>query len=131
MKLIDKVGLAVNVCVGGVIALMVYKKAGFLASILGFLLGFFISYLCLVIIASVGGAIWRMWWNPLPMCKQGKCKGKDYKVWGNTTTSTYWVCKCGDKYCQRGRTFMFVNENGDLEPYMAYDGFFGRWHQDK
>ena len=130
MTLATKIGLAINVCVGGVIASIIYRVAGCLVGILGFFLGFFISHLCLLIIVSIAGVIWRIW-NPLPVCKNGKCKGRDYQLWGNTTTSAYWRCKCGDQYCQRRRAFMYVNDKGEVEPYMVYESVFGHWHLEK
>ena len=51
MTFIDKAGLVLSVCVGGMAASMAYKIAGWLSGVLGFMLGFFASYLVCIIIA--------------------------------------------------------------------------------
>ena len=128
MTFIDKAGLVLNVCVGGIIASISYKIAGWLSGVLGFMLGFFASYLVCIIIACLAGAIWRMW-HPLPSCK--KCNSRNYKVHANTETCAYLICRCGEKYMRKGRVFMCVNEAGEAEPYMRYDSLFRNWHADK
>ena len=138
MTLFELLVFIVNVWVGVSIAFPVAAKAmqhwgrvpGIACGVLAFLLGFGIA-ICFWLALGKLLSLWHIWRPLRPVCKNGKCKAEDYKIINVSAGSTVWICKCGDEYIRKGRTFMYINENGVFEPYMIYNGPFGRWYLDK
>jgi len=123
MTFIELAFFVVNICVGVLFAKVGAAKFGVAGGIGGFFLGFGIA-LCFWLAL---GKLLSLWHPLRPVCKNGKCRAKDYEIVEISAEGTIWVCKCGDKYIRKGRTFMRLTEDGDTEPYMAYNGLFGRW----
>jgi len=120
------VWLRINTILGAFVAFIVGREC-VLCALGGFLLGYLFFNFIEVFVFMVLGAVMGIL-RAKPMCKNGKCKSKDYQLWGSSASCSYWICKCGDIYAGKNRFFMFQNENGVLEPYMEYDTVFGKWH---
>lgn len=74
-------------------------------------------------------AAWR-WQPPLPRCRAGKCRPRDFKFAGRTEAGEEYRCSCGGRYLldrERGR-LQEIAEGGP-KPFMRHSRL-GRWRPD-
>jgi hypothetical protein len=67
--------------------------------------------------------------NPRPMCRQGKCRPRDYVLLTSMSEKAVFRCRCGDRYLSKGGHFSQILPDGSLLPYMAQDSS-RRWKTD-
>jgi len=63
-------------------------------------------------------------WHSLslrPMCRQGKCKPRDYVLVDSTPEKAVFRCRCGDLYLSKGGHFSQILPDRSLLPYMVRD----------
>ena len=56
-----------------------------------------------------------------PMCRQGKCKPRDYVLVDSTPEKAVFRCRCGDLYLSEGGHFSQILPDRSLLPYMVRD----------
>ena len=59
--------------------------------------------------------------SPRPICRQGKCKPRDYVLIDSTPEKAVFRCRCGDLYVSKGSRFLQVLPDNSLFPYMVRD----------
>ena len=111
---------------GGFLGLALRSSWGWTGFVVGFLLGTSAG-ICVLWGVLLGRLLVFF---PLPICRQGKCRGlgKDF-VWETGTIYGYqgkgvyrYKCGCGDQYVRRGNRFMEFLSDGTTRPYKKLVG---------
>jgi hypothetical protein len=61
-----------------------------------------------------------------PVCRQGKCRSRDYVLVSSSTEEAFFRCRCGDLYLSKANLFVRVLPDNSKAPYMARDSS-GKW----
>ena len=81
-----------------------------------------------VLLGAVRGLITDFKYSVMsrPVCRQGKCRSRDYVLVSSTAEEALFRCRCGDLYLSKANLFVRVLPNNSKEPYMARDSS-GKW----
>lgn len=129
MSTIEVIFFIFNVACGLLVAARFGETYGRSGSFVGFAIGFGVGVIFWKVVARVC-SLWHLWRPLRPPCKSGACGPDDYTPIEVTPSGTIFQCTCGRKYLRTGRFFMAIRQDGKPEPYMMYDGLFGRWRRE-
>ena len=76
-----------------------------------------------VLLGAVRGMLteFRHRLSPRPICRQGKCKPRDYVLIDSTSEKAVFRCRCGDLYLSKANHFSQILPDNSLLPYMVRD----------
>jgi hypothetical protein len=67
--------------------------------------------------------------GPRPVCRQSKCRSRDYVLVDSTPLKAVFRCRCGDLYLSEGKRFSQILPDNSLLTYMVLDSS-GNWKND-
>ena len=124
MTLIEVPFVVALFIIGSFMAFWASGKIGWLGYPLGFFGGIAVTLGALIGVSKI--CLWI--WPERPVCRNGKCKAKDYEL-HRVGDKFYWFCRCKDRYYYDRLRFYQVRKDGSLVPYMIHRAFRG-WISD-
>ena len=106
----------------------IWGTAGWLVGVLP--VGIFWMFVCYGIVRSTFLMV-RYSFSARPICRQGKCKTKDYVLVSASPEEALFRCRCGDRYLSKANRFSQILQDNSLKHYMVQDSSSPVWKADE